>query len=116
MSEHRTLIAYWPGQKPTPSPWACDGRWILNHDGYTISTLNNVGSPTARVNGFLLAAAPDLLEALIAYVRLDHDQATGFVEHEGARIAECHALAAKALAKAGLQLTDWLAASMEEPR
>lgn len=57
------------------------------------------------------AAVPGLVNALQAYLALDDDVANDSVEPEDEleRWAECHALAAEALKRAGVALPAWLA-------
>lgn len=51
--------------KHTPGPWAQQGRYIVAPNGFTVADLQPMGGHNAR----LVAAAPDLLEALEFVIR-----------------------------------------------
>lgn len=50
--------------KHTPAPWKQDGLYIDAPDGSLIATVNSEDSIENEFNGKLIAAAPELLEAL----------------------------------------------------
>ena len=49
--------------KHTPGPWTLEGGKVCGN-GYYIATVNSHGTTEGRANATLIAAAPDLLEAL----------------------------------------------------
>lgn len=66
--------------KPTPRPWRTKGRTIMNADGIKIATAtihsggkNFKPDEIAEANARLIAAAPDLLHALIMVRDADND-------------------------------------------
>jgi len=52
--------------KPTPGPWVAAGTRVDGPDGELVTYLTGYAKPTPRqaANARLIAAAPDLLEAL----------------------------------------------------
>jgi hypothetical protein len=50
--------------KHTAGPWVDDRKWITDHNGNTIAEVSYEQDGHVRANAALIAAAPDLLEAL----------------------------------------------------
>ena len=63
--------------KHTPGPWTIDGKNIKHYTDNGFTKVARVGDYMAarndEANARLIAAAPELLEAAIAYVQADKD-------------------------------------------
>lgn len=96
--------------KHTPGPWTVrdddtvvgpKGNVVAECCGYSVKAegMEQKAQGGREANANLIAAAPELLEAVKLYVRLDDDKRAGCtIEDE--YWAECHQSAMKAIAKA----------------
>jgi len=87
--------------KHTPGPWRTleQGRqWTVIGNPYFVATVQGQGD-NGEANARLIAAAPELLEAVRLYVKLDNDRRSG-CDIADADWAECHQAASAAIAKA----------------
>jgi hypothetical protein len=93
--------------KHTPGPWAAelwnnsstdDIGWTITRNGSRVPTSTFDGDEAeAEANARLIAAAPDLLEALSAMLeQFNYNTITGIVHDESAAIAKARAAIAKA--------------------
>lgn len=85
--------------KPTPGPWKIiSGARIASRDT-TIADIRKFTDGEGKANAELIAAAPDVAEALQAIATIDHNLGT----FSGSQLlAECKIKAEAALAKAGI--------------
>ena len=85
----------------SPAPWSLDHGQLRDRDGNALASVpifpDGIGGAVDLANGQLLAAAPDLLDALIAIYRL-----TGFSFSPDSRTVAIAKLAGQALERAGI--------------
>lgn len=85
----------------SPAPWSLDRGQLRDRDGNALASVpifpDGIGGPEDLANGQLLAAAPDLLDALKAIYRL-----TGFTFSPDRRSVAVAELAGRALERAGI--------------
>jgi len=91
--------------KHTPGPWTLEGGKVCGN-GYYIATVNSHGTTEGRANATLMAAAPDLLEALEAIMdeetpltgKPSHAQLVEHWEYEKSQGRGCAGIMLSALA------------------
>lgn len=88
--------------QPSPAPWSLDRGQIRDRDGNALASVpvpfpDGIGGPEDLANGRLMAAAPELLQALQEIYRL-----TAFTFSPDRRAVAVASLAGKALERAGL--------------
>lgn len=99
--EKRELIDKIEGKKHTPGPWSVhlsqspNSSFVYGHDGLTVASIGLVYSPgenhidIEHANAQLIAAAPDLLEALKAANKaLENLTGEGHVNNVKAQVRE----------------------------
>ena len=86
----------------SPAPWSIDRGQLRDRDGNALASVpiypDGIGGAIDAANGQLLAAAPDLLDALKAIYRL-----TGFTFSPDRRSVAVADLAGRALERAGIE-------------
>lgn len=85
--------------KGTPGPWSTNGNSVFNDDGYDIVHLTYgeyTGIKEDEANTSLIAAAPNLLEALQSAIYHVREQAKSDA-HAAGVLNACNAAIAKAL-------------------
>ena len=85
----------------SPAPWSLDRGQLRDRDGNALASIpiypDGIGGPVDLANGQIIAAAPDLVDALKAIYRL-----TGFVFSPDRRSVAVAELAGRALERAGV--------------